>query len=183
MTMDPDFWHQRWQANQIGFHEGQANALLVEHFGKLGLAKGARVFLPLCGKTRDIDWLMSQDYQVAGAELSTLAVEQLFAEHGIDPTITPLGALTRYSANRVDIFAGNIFDLGADALGKVDAIYDRAALVAFQNAMRKRYTAHLMKNTARAAVPDLLRIRPGPSRRAAVLCHGGRSSTPLRRAL
>ena len=142
--MDPEFWHQRWQANQIGFHEGQVNALLARHFDGLSLAKGSRVFLPLCGKTRDIAWLLSKDYRIAGAELSAIAVRQLFEELGVEPQLTEIGKLIRHSADGIDIFVGDIFDLSAIALGPVDAIYDRAAMVAFPQAMRERYAAHLM---------------------------------------
>ena len=81
--MDPTFWHQRWEKNEIAFHEGKANALLVKHFHELTLAKGRRVFVPLCGKTLDISWLLSNGYHVAGAELSQVAIEQLFMELGI----------------------------------------------------------------------------------------------------
>ena len=58
--MEPDFWHQKWQSNEIGFHKAEANPLLVEHFSALGLDAGARVFVPLCGKTLDIRWLLAQ---------------------------------------------------------------------------------------------------------------------------
>lgn len=165
--MEPDFWHRKWENNEIGFHEGKVNPLLVKHFPALALAEGKRVFVPLCGKTLDIHWLLSRDYRVAGAELSQLAVEQLFAELGVEPEITPCGPLRRYSADGVDIFVGDIFELSPEALGPVDAIYDRAALVALPEAMRVRYTAHLMQLTARA--PQLLlcfeydqRVMAGP---------------------
>jgi hypothetical protein len=46
------------------------------------------VFLPLCGKTLDIQWLLSRGYGVAGSELSKIAVEQLFSELGVEPNIT-----------------------------------------------------------------------------------------------
>lgn len=152
--MEPDFWHARWENSQIGFHEGNPNALLVKHLPRLSLAPGARIFLPLCGKTRDIFWLLSQGFKVAGAELSALAVEQLFAELGIAPVISAAGPLTHYSAPALDIFQGDIFDLSRQALGPVDAIYDRAALVALPASMRARYAAHLMDLTATA--PQLL---------------------------
>lgn len=64
--MQPEFWHQRWATNQIGFHEPRANPLLVAHFEVLEVAPGGRVFLPLCGKTLDIDWLLSRGLRVAG---------------------------------------------------------------------------------------------------------------------
>ena len=81
--MDAIFWHQRWGANDIPFHERAANPLLVKYFQALSLGEGGRVFLPLCGKTLDIGWLLSNGYDVAGAELSEIAVRQLFIELGM----------------------------------------------------------------------------------------------------
>lgn len=152
--MDADFWHRRWQRDEIAFHESEANALLVRSFSELSLEKDGRVFLPLCGKTRDIAWLLSQGYRVAGAELSTLAIEQLFTALKVEPDVADLGDLTRYSADGIDIYAGDIFDLAGSVLGPVDAVYDRAALVALPEEMRKRYAAHLMAMTG--AAPQFL---------------------------
>lgn len=152
--MHHDFWHERWQTKQIGFHLSEANPLLVKHFSSLNRPKGARVFLPLCGKTMDIHWLLSQGYRVAGAELSQIAIEDLFASLQLTASISTLGDLKRYSAPNIDIYVGDIFKLKADQLGKVDAVYDRAALVALPEDMRKQYTAHLMQLTL--AAPQLL---------------------------
>ncbi len=152
--MDANFWHERWKTNNIGFHEGAANALLVKYFKQLSLAKGSRVFLPLCGKTLDIPWLLSNGYRVVGAELSEIAIEQLFTELGVQPKISEVGEMDRYSAKNIDIFVGDIFNLSREVLGSVDAIYDRAALVALPEEMRQRYSAHLMQITNKA--PQLL---------------------------
>jgi thiopurine S-methyltransferase len=152
--MDPSFWHQRWEKNEIAFHEGKANPLLVKHFNELSLAKGRRIFVPLCGKTLDIAWLLSNGYRVAGAELSQRAIEQLFMELGVAPEISAVGAGEQWSANNLDIFVGDIFALSKKILGPVDAIYDRAALVAFPEDMRIRYTAHLTEIAGKA--PQLL---------------------------
>jgi thiopurine S-methyltransferase len=145
--VDKGFWQQKWANNEIAFHKGEANPLLVEHFDALALPKGSRLFLPLCGKTLDIHWLLGRGYRVAGAELSALAIEQLFAELGVKPTITKVGELERHSAESIDIFVGDIFALSREMLGKVDAIYDRAALVALPPPMRERYAAHLVEIT------------------------------------
>lgn len=152
--MDADFWHERWQANQIGFHQFKPNAMLVAHVGALGLATGARIFLPLCGKTLDIGWLLGQGFRIAGAELSRIAIEQLFEELGVTPDISAAGELTRFSAQGIDIFVGDIFKLDAATLGPVDAVYDRAALVALPDDMRARYAGHLPVLTSH--VPQLL---------------------------
>lgn len=148
--MEEAFWQEKWARNEIGFHEAGTNPLLLRHFPALHLAPDARVFVPLCGKTRDIHWLRANGYRVAGAELSTLAVRQLFAEMGVEPRISAAGALQRFEADGLSIHAGNIFDLGRDVLGGVDAIYDRAALVALPDAMRARYAEHLMAMTGTA---------------------------------
>ncbi len=148
--MDPDFWRRKWEANQIGFHKNEANPLLIEHFPALGLKPGDRVFVPLCGKSLDISWLLAQNMRVVGVELSSLAVQQLFDEMGIAPDVTVVGALTRYSGGGVEVYAGDIFDLTAKELGDVNAVYDRAALVALPEEMRARYAAHLAAITGRA---------------------------------
>jgi thiopurine S-methyltransferase len=152
--MDPSFWRQRWEKNEIAFHESKANPLLVKHFTELSLAKGSRVFVPLCGKTLDIFWLLSNGYRVAGAELSQIAIEQLFMELGLQPEISTVGEVEQWSAKNLDIFVGDIFALSRKVLGPVDAVYDRAALVAFPEEMRSRYAVHLTEITGKA--PQLL---------------------------
>lgn len=152
--MHHDFWHQRWQENQIGFHLPEANPFLVKHLTALHLKQGARIFLPLCGKTLDIAWLLSQGYKVAGAELSEIATEALFAQLQLKPAIQQIGEITLYSAPNIDIFVGDIFNVSAAMLGNVDAIYDRAALVALPDQIRQQYSAHLMTLTNLA--PQLL---------------------------
>ena len=154
--MEHDFWHNRWQNKQIGFHLPEANPLLVKHFSALDLTPKTpqkvnktqqtkpRVFVPLCGKTLDIAWLLAQGCRVVGIELSQIAIDALFAELGMTPNITPLGDLTLYQAQHLDVFVGDIFKLNAEMLGQVNAVYDRAALVALPASMRKAYAAHLL---------------------------------------
>ena len=152
--MDAQFWHDRWQEGRLGFHEGRVNRMLEAHVGALGLRPGERIFLPLCGKAADLPWLLSRGYRVAGAELSEIAVRDLFAGMGVTPEVTETGSHRRYSADGIDIFAGDILALTADVLGPVDAVYDRTALVALPEEMRRRYAAHLAGITAGA--PQLL---------------------------
>ncbi len=143
--MDQSFWHQRWADNEIGFHQMDTNPLLVRHLSALSLAPEARVFVPLCGKSLDMLWLLAQGLRVVGIELSDVAVKQFFQEQNIEPTLTKQGALMCYYAQGIEIFVGDVFALTADLLGPVDAIYDRAALVALPLAMRKAYTKHLLE--------------------------------------
>lgn len=152
--MEASFWHQKWETGDIGFHGHQPNPLLVEHFEKLNLVRSSRVFLPLCGKTRDIAWLLARGYRVVGVELSELAVNELFKELGPEPEIVTVGTMAHYRAKDIDLFVGDVFDLSAQCLGPVNAIYDRAALVALPADLRSKYASHLVDLTNTA--PQLL---------------------------
>ncbi|WP_394181857.1 thiopurine S-methyltransferase [Yoonia maritima] len=152
--MEHDFWHARWEGNRIAFHEGSENALISAHFSKLQLAPRSKIFVPLCGKTRDIAWLLSQGHSVIGAELSELAISQLFSELGVSPKITDLADHKHYHAPHLDIYVGDIFALTSEMIGPVEAIIDRAALVALPSDMRGDYAAQLTSLTAKA--PQLL---------------------------
>jgi thiopurine S-methyltransferase len=165
--MDASFWHNRWQTNQTGWHERDINPLLIAHFSSLHVTPGGRVFVPFCGKSLDLGWLLSQGYAVAGAELSELAVTQLFVELGMEPIKSEVGQHKLFRSKNIDIFVGDLFDLSREVLGPVDAIYDRAALVALPEAMRVQYTAHLKSLSALA--PQLVigyeydqTVVPGP---------------------
>ena len=148
--MEASFWHNRWQTNQTGWHERAVNPLLTTHFPSLNVPPDGRVFVPLCGKSLDLGWLLSRGYAVAGAELSELAVTQLFAELGMEARISEVGKFRIFRGKKIDIFVGDIFDLSREILGPVDAVYDRAALVALPEAIRTRYAAHLKTITALA---------------------------------
>ena len=152
--MNPEFWQEKWQKREIAFHQATANPLLVRWFNQLALAPGASVFLPLCGKSLDIHWLLAQGYSVIGAELSEMAVQELFAELGLTPGVSSVGSLQLYQADQLQVYVGDIFQLSQNTLGPVAAMYDRAALVALPDAMRQRYAQHLI--TISQSAPQLV---------------------------
>jgi thiopurine S-methyltransferase len=140
------------QRNQ--FPPEQAQSVVAEIFRGPACGRDSRIFVPLCGKSLDVDWLLSNGHRVAGAELSELAVAQLFANLELEPSVEDIGGLRRYTAGNLEVFVGNIFDLSRELLGPVDATYDRAALVALPAAVRARYAAQLRAITNDA--PQLL---------------------------
>ncbi|QIZ75967.1 thiopurine S-methyltransferase [Ferrimonas lipolytica] len=152
--MEASFWHKKWHNGETGFHQHEVNASLIKYLPTLDLNKQARLFLPLCGKTQDIEWLLQQGFSVVGAELSELAIEQLFAQLKLTPEIIELDNIRHYRNGNLDIFVGDIFHLSAAQIGHIDAIYDRAALVALPEPMRDNYSQHLIAITQGA--PQLL---------------------------
>lgn len=141
--MEHDFWHTRWQQNQIGFHLGDVNPRLVSHSSALPGEPGSRILVPLCGKTVDMLWLAGRGYEVVGVELSPIAAEAFAKEQGLDAKVERHGAFTCYRMPNIDVMCGDFFSLTPEQLGPVHGYYDRAALVALPEAMRPAYVAKL----------------------------------------
>ena len=143
--MQADFWHQRWANNQIGFHQPEASLYLQRFWSALNVEPGARVLVPLCGKSLDMSWLAEQGYRVLGVELSEKAVQEFFRDQALTPSIRQHGGFTVYSAQAVELWCGDFFDLLAADVAECTALYDRAALIALPPSMRESYAAHLSK--------------------------------------
>lgn len=142
--MQKEFWHEKWQSNQIGFNQPKPNQLLLQYFDTLNLRPGNRVFVPLCGKSIDMVWLASQGYEVLGVELSPIACSAFFNEHSIPVEVIQRDKFTIYKSKKISLISGDIFDLNKRTLGKVDAVYDKAALIALPDELRQRYATVLM---------------------------------------
>ena len=152
--MDPDFWREKWKNNETAFHQAEVNSHLAGNFKHLGVPHGGRVFVPLCGKSLDMVWLLSQGFHVVGVELSHLAVNQFFSEQEVKYSLTAVENFELFRAANIDIFVGDFFHLSSGLLGQIDAIYDRAALVALPPDMRLQYASRIMQITDNA--PQLL---------------------------
>ncbi|MDE2625313.1 MAG: thiopurine S-methyltransferase [Betaproteobacteria bacterium] len=140
--MEKEFWLERWERNEIGFHQGDINPHLRRFWPEAAPAAG-RVFVPLCGKSRDLLWLREQGRPVLGVELSVIAAQAFFGENGLTPAHQSRPPFESFEARGVEILCGDFFDLDAARLADVTAVYDRAALVALPPELRARYAAHL----------------------------------------
>ncbi len=143
--MQPDFWHERWQQNQIGFHQEAINLHLQQFWPQLGIVPGNGVFVPLCGKSGDMLWLRAQGHTVVGVELSQLAVQAFFSENGLRATASTQGRFSLFEADGIRLYCGDFFDLAAEDLANVRAVYDRASLIALPPEMRPTYAAHMQQ--------------------------------------
>lgn len=139
--MEPSDWQARWREGKTAFHEGAPNAFLVSHADRLGAPK--RVFVPLCGKARDMAFLASRGAEVVGVDVSELAAEQFFAESSIVAERSKSAPFDVWAAEGVKILVGDVFAVDPSSVGAFDAIYDRAALVALDPEVRSRYVALL----------------------------------------
>lgn len=153
--MHKDFWLERWEKQEIGFHEQEVNSYLIRHWQSLQLAQGSEVLVPLCGKSIDMRWLREQGHPVLGVELSEIAAQDFFRENGYAATRSGAKKFKQYAADEMRILCGDFFDFERDELAGVKAVYDRASMVALPADMRVRYVQQMVKILA-PATPILL---------------------------
>ena len=151
--MDKKFWHDRWSSGRIGFHRPDVHPFLETYLSKLALRKGDTVFVPLCGKSLDMLWLQQKGLHVTGVEISPVAVHAFFEENGLTVTSQAVQAGELYTTDGIEIYCADFFAMGSDEVSSCQAIYDRAALIAFPSDRRRAYAEHLIR-----IVPPLCRI-------------------------
>ncbi len=143
--MDPDFWHERWAAGETPWHMDRVNPLMEAHADRLALAPGKRVLVPLCGRTLDLLWLRDQGCEAVGVELSAECLEGFLHQHDLTDAAarvpTPAGHCLNLPG--LTLHCADWFDLDAQTLGPIDAIWDRASLVALPQGMRADYAQQL----------------------------------------
>ena len=139
--MKADYWLERWRESRIGFHRADVNPRLVQHQRVFNDA--VRVLVPLSGKSVDLEWLAVHGFEPVGIELSELAAQAFFSERGFSPERRELGSFIEYRHGAVTILVGDFFAATTELLGYFDAAYDRAAMIALPEELRRRYTAHL----------------------------------------
>jgi thiopurine S-methyltransferase len=142
-SRDNKLWLQSWRDRRIDFHQHAVNPFLARFWPGLKLPPGSRVFVPLCGKSLDMLWLARRGYDVIGVELSPVAVEAFFRENGLHPRRKKRGAFTLWQCDNITILCGDYFALTPAVLGRIDTVYDRAALTALPEDVRVAYVAHL----------------------------------------
>ncbi len=141
--MHEEFWLERWDRGEIGFHQQSAHRYLPRYWPSLALPPGARVFVPLCGKSRDMLWLRDAGLEVIGVELSLMAAQAFAEENALALSRRREGVFERFRGAGISLLVGDFFDLRPGDLDGVAAVFDRAALVALPPSMRAGYAAHM----------------------------------------
>lgn len=152
--MELDFWHERWQRGETGFHQAGPNPYLGYYYGEKGPAPekraNLRVFVPLCGKSLDMLWLSQNGYSVLGVECSPIAVQDFFNSQDMAYQKIEVSGHTKYvpekhsaSRSRLEILQSDFFALSKADLGNFTDVFDRAALIAMPVELREKYVTKM----------------------------------------
>jgi len=171
--MELGFWNERWERGETGFHQSVLNPYLGYYYGEkganLGQRKRLKVFVPLCGKSLDMYWLLQNGYSVVGVECSEIAVRSFFENHELSYRCVEYENHIKYVAEEskkgrahenssLEIIQGDFFDLKRSDIGDITDVFDRASLIALPQEMRRRYVkkvAELQKRDTRSLLVTL----------------------------
>lgn len=144
--MRVNFWLKTWEKSNIGFHRADIHPALERHWPQLQTA--TTVLVPLCGKSRDLLWLEERGLDVIAVEFVESAVLDFFRENKLSWEHTYEYGHPCYRALglNIRIFVSDFIQLAKDYNGQpIQALYDRAALVALPEDMRAAYVAACRK--------------------------------------
>ncbi|MEE4246719.1 MAG: thiopurine S-methyltransferase [Kangiellaceae bacterium] len=142
--MDPSFWHERWNNEQIGFHLDYVHPLLKRYIGRLGQQASDNVFVPLCGKSNDLAFLNQYFNKVIGVELSEKAITDFAKEHSLKFEKSRSDQFVYYINEDFEFYVGDYFAIGLSDLRNAQFVYDRASLIALPKELRLKYSAHML---------------------------------------
>lgn len=135
--MQPAFWRESWQleGTKTSFHRPDIHPYVLDYAPPPFLA-GKRVFVPLAGKTNDLDYFRRHADYTVGVELVEKPIRQFFEEHDLLYATEGDGV---FRTAGMKFLQRDLFELTPEDVGPVDFVYDRASLIAFPEDMRRQY--------------------------------------------
>jgi thiopurine S-methyltransferase len=165
------FWGNRWNKGDIAWHKTDVSAALKKYADVLFeniIGGGARVLVPLCGKTVDMEHLAMK--RVVGEVVGIDGVEQAFTEYAAEhpdleiapSTETPNDDFGMWKGIKSTLLLGDFFNIDVKtAGGTFDAAWDRGSLVAIQPSLRDAYLqkiSELMKPNGKILLSAYVRL-------------------------
>ena len=135
---ETQFWVNYWESDSVTWQAPVTSPWLHKYMNEFLGSETKTVFVPLCGKTLDMNLLLEAGHRVRGAECSGIACQDFFIENNIPGYVreeikTPNGKrVVRHKSTLqpIELYECDIFDLTPEIVGPIDAVLDRAALVA-----------------------------------------------------
>jgi len=112
--------------------------------------KPQNIFVPLCGKTVDLKYLVDLGHTVFGTEWVYECIEALAEENGFQFIFDEKNSVYYTADLKLKIYKGNFHECPIEDFGPFDAIWDRGAFVAVEYYERRNYI-EFMKRSVRTS--------------------------------
>jgi len=142
-------WSNRWREGRAGWHNDGVHKTLAKYFNVVADGRtDLKIFVPLCGKAKDLKWMHDQGHRIVGVEFDEQVVRELFDEAGIAiASIDQVGGLQRFSNadGRFKVYQGDFFLYKQEFESELmDGVWDRGSLVAVNIADRQKYASIML---------------------------------------
>jgi len=142
--MTKEYWFAKWKHNDIKFNQDEVNVYLQHYYSKLNLKECDPVFIPLCGKSIDMLWLLQKNHPIVGVELSPIACQSFFEENNLPYQLKTHNHFTIYYNSAITLYCGDFFELTKNLTGNIKAVYDRGGFIALPPKIQNRYVEHMI---------------------------------------
>jgi thiopurine S-methyltransferase len=142
------FWGKRWSTGNTRWHKTAVHASLQKYCDdallEMIVGGGARILVPLCGKTVDMAFLAKKRpiAEVVGVDGVPQAIETFIQEQ---PELSieaagEFGGYQKHKGESIALLTGDFFNLTPEiAGGPFDGVWDRGSLVAIDPLLREQY--------------------------------------------
>lgn len=142
--MEISYWQSRWRKDNTGWHMDNVYPPLANIWSQLSIKSSAKVFVPLCGKSLDLRWLVERGHQVTGVDVSQKALEDVINYTNQSFTKDSSHGFTIYRSESLELWQGDFLKLPVKKIPQPDVIYDKASIVALPPEMRGSYAQKIL---------------------------------------
>lgn len=133
-------WENRYKIGATNWQYSSVHPKLEQHLNALtNGASNLKIFVPLCGKTKDIPYLLSLGHTVFGIEFVLQAIQELQTENDIEMELDPATSVFSTTDGKLQIFYGDFFKCPIENYGPFDAVWDRGSFGSFDFPLRSDY--------------------------------------------
>lgn len=145
---DKKYWIQKWLDKDTRFHQESTHPHLLKFSKNFPMGS---ILVPLCGKSLDMIHLASLGHEIIGVELSEIACRDFFLENKLSCTEKEIPGFKVFSSQNITLYCGDFFELPQDVWKSITGIYDRAAIVALPEELRKKYANEIVKKAPKGS--------------------------------
>lgn len=143
-----EYWENRYKTRCLQWHIDEVHPHLLKYLSLLtqeteedpkNKDKKLKFFLPLCGKSKDIPFLLNLGFQVFGVEGVDSVIQEFIQENQLDLQLDESRKIYQTKDGQLQIYCGDLFKCPIEEYGPFDCVWDRASLIALEYSFRPAY--------------------------------------------
>lgn len=143
-----EYWENRYKCNAIQWHIDEVHPQLLRYLSELtqqgadnpeNAEKKLKFFLPLCGKSKDIPFLVNLGFDVFGVEAVPSVIQEFSQQNKLDLVYDESRFLYHNKGETLKIYCGDLFKCPIEEYGPFDCVWDRASFIALDYSFRPAY--------------------------------------------